>query len=65
MRNAMQQVGNKRKMSAAGLGGALALILVYGLNAGYDLTVPGEVGAAIGTALTWIVSILIPDHMEA
>jgi hypothetical protein len=53
-----------KKFSAAAVGGAAAIIMVWAFNAATGIDVPAEVGAAVGVILTFITSILIPDDME-
>lgn len=50
----------KQAVTAAGLGGAIGILVVWGFNlAGVD--VPGEAGAAIGTVSTFIVQRFVAE----
>lgn len=65
MQNTMKQVGNTKKLSAGGIGVALAVILFWALDEFWGVAAPAEVAGAGGAALTWFASLLLPDHMEA
>lgn len=53
-----------KKLSAAAIGMPLAVVVVYGIEIAATLTVPGEVGAALGGVFTFVASVLIPDNVE-
>ena len=53
-----------KKLSAAGIGMPLGVVLVYGVEQMAGLTVPAEVGVAVGAVLTFLASVLIPDDKE-
>jgi hypothetical protein len=54
-----------KKYSAGAIGGSLAVIGVWILKEFYNIIMPGEIVAAFGALLTTVVSILIPDNLEA
>ena len=49
-----------QKVTAGALAGALTTIAIYVVKAAGGPEIPGEIGAAITTVLTFIVSYLVP-----
>lgn len=54
-----------RKVSAGVLAGAIVVLVLYLVNLIWHVGVPGEVGSAITTLFTFVISWLIPDKYEA
>jgi hypothetical protein len=52
------------KISAHGVGAALAAVLVWALGAFAKVAVPAEVSVAFGTLAAAGVSYLLPDEVE-
>ena len=50
-----------RKVGAAGLGGALAIILVWAVGAFTSVVIPAEVGTAIGTVFSFAAGWLVKE----
>jgi hypothetical protein len=50
-----------RKVTAGALAGALSVVLVYVVRASSGVDIPGEVGSAITTILTFGVSYFVND----
>ncbi len=53
-----------KKLSAAAIGTPLGIVAVWGFSAATGVTVPAEVGVALGAVLTFIASVVIPDAIE-
>ena len=53
-----------RKVAAGALAGAITTIFVWIANTYWGLDIPGEVGAAITTILTFLVGVLVPPVSE-
>lgn len=60
----MMSPSNVKKLSAAGIGVPLGIVTVWVFELVAGITAPGEVAAAWGAVLTWVASVLIPDHKE-
>ena len=49
-----------RKVTAGGLAGALTVILIWVLSAGFKVNIPPEVASAITVVFSFIVSYFVP-----
>lgn len=61
----MNQITNRKKLSAAGAGVPLAMIVAFCIEEFAQVKIPAEIAAAGGALFTWVASLLIPDDMEA
>lgn len=53
-----------RKLSAAGIGLPVGIIITWAITTFTGIAVPAEVGAAIGSVCVFLASVLIPDARE-
>lgn len=51
-----------KKVSAGALAGAFSILIVWLMNAGFGVDVPGEAASAITTILTFAVSYMVPNE---
>jgi putative flippase GtrA len=60
----MQSLKPTQKVTVGGLAGAVTTIAIWILKTYAKIDIPGEIGAAITTVLTFIVSYLIPPSED-
>ena len=53
-----------KKLSAAGIGMPVGIVVVWGFATATGISVPAEVGAALGAVFTFLASVIIPDENE-
>jgi len=54
----------KKKISAAALGGAFSIIIIWSVEQFSGVVIPAEVASAFSTLCAMVASLLIPDEIE-